>query len=115
MAELSSGSQPRARRRFRTERRGRLQDAAARARGRPADLIPDTLLLLEHPPVYTKGRRAEPSDLPMGEEWYLSQGIDVADSDRGGQVTYHGPGQLVGYPIMRRARGARVTCTRWRA
>ena len=59
------------------------------------------LLLLEHPPVYTKGRRTEPSDLPMGEDWYLSQGIEVADSDRGGRVTYHGPGQLVGYPIMR--------------
>ena len=73
----------------------RLRDARQR------DLIPDVLLLLEHPPVYTKGRRAEPSDLPMGEQWYLSQGIDVAESDRGGQVTYHGPGQLVGYPIMR--------------
>ena len=73
----------------------RLRDA------RQADAIPDTLLLLEHPPVYTKGRRAEPSDLPMGEDWYRAQGIDVADSDRGGQVTYHGPGQLVGYPIMR--------------
>jgi lipoyl(octanoyl) transferase len=73
----------------------RLRDA------RQADAIPDTLLLLEHPPVYTKGRRAQPSDLPMGEQWYMSQGIDVADSDRGGQVTYHGPGQLVGYPIMR--------------
>jgi lipoyl(octanoyl) transferase len=73
----------------------RLRDA------RQADAIPDTLLLLEHPPVYTKGRRAQPSDLPMGEQWYLSQGIDVAESDRGGQVTYHGPGQLVGYPIMR--------------
>ena len=73
----------------------RLRDARQR------DLIPDTLLLLEHPPVYTKGRRTEPSDLPMGESWYLSQGLDVADSDRGGRVTYHGPGQLVGYPIMR--------------
>ncbi len=68
---------------------------------RQADAIPDVLLLLEHPPVYTKGRRAEGADLPMGEEWYLTQGIDVADSDRGGRVTYHGPGQLVGYPIMR--------------
>ena len=73
----------------------RLRDARQR------DLIPDVLLLLEHPPVYTKGRRAEGTDLPMGEEWYLSQGIDVAESDRGGRVTYHGPGQLVGYPIMR--------------
>jgi len=62
--------------------------------------IPDALLLLEHPPVYTKGRRTEPADLPMGEEWYRSQGIDVEQSDRGGRVTYHGPGQLVAYPIM---------------
>jgi lipoyl(octanoyl) transferase len=62
--------------------------------------IPDALLLLEHPPVYTKGRRAEASDLPMGEEWYELQGIEVCESDRGGRVTYHGPGQLVGYPIM---------------
>jgi len=68
---------------------------------RQAEAVPDVLLLLEHDPVYTKGRRAEASDLPMGESWYLSQGLDVADSDRGGRVTYHGPGQLVGYPVMR--------------
>jgi len=68
---------------------------------RQADAIGDTLLLLEHPPVYTRGRRSERADLPMGEDWYRSQGIDVQDSDRGGRVTYHGPGQLVGYPIMR--------------
>jgi lipoate-protein ligase B len=67
---------------------------------RQAGDIPDTLLLLEHPPVYTKGRRSDPADLPMGEDWYRSQGIDVADTNRGGRVTYHGPGQLVGYPIM---------------
>jgi lipoyl(octanoyl) transferase len=67
---------------------------------RLAGEIPDALLLLEHPPVYTKGRRTEPSDLPMGESWYELQGIEVAESDRGGRVTYHGPGQLVGYPIM---------------
>jgi lipoate-protein ligase B len=67
---------------------------------RQADAIPDALLLLEHPPVYTKGRRAGAGDLPMGEAWYRAQGIDVADSDRGGRVTYHGPGQLVGYPIV---------------
>jgi lipoyl(octanoyl) transferase len=67
---------------------------------RQAGEIPDALLVLEHPPVYTKGRRTEPADLPMGEDWYRSQGIEVAESDRGGRVTYHGPGQLVGYPIM---------------
>ncbi len=67
---------------------------------RQADRIPDTLLLLEHDPVYTRGRRAEPGELPMGTDWYLMQGIDVVETDRGGKVTYHGPGQLVGYPIM---------------
>lgn len=67
---------------------------------RQAGQLPDVLLLLEHHPVYTRGRRSDPSELPMGEAWYLSQGIDVADSDRGGKLTYHGPGQLVGYPIM---------------
>ncbi len=68
---------------------------------RQADTIADTLLLLEHPPVYTRGRRSGPGELPMGEAWYLGHGIDIVDADRGGKVTYHGPGQLVGYPIMR--------------
>jgi lipoyl(octanoyl) transferase len=67
---------------------------------RYAGEIPDVLLLLEHPPVYTKGRRADPSELGMGEDWYRMQGIEVCESDRGGAVTYHGPGQLVGYPIV---------------
>jgi lipoyl(octanoyl) transferase len=67
---------------------------------RQAGELPDLLLLLEHPPVYTKGKRTEPGDLPMGEDWYRAQGIDVCDTDRGGRVTYHGPGQLVAYPIM---------------
>jgi lipoyl(octanoyl) transferase len=67
---------------------------------RQAGEIPDSLLLLEHPPTYTKGRRTEKSDLPMGEDWYWSQGIEVHETSRGGRVTYHGPGQLVGYPIM---------------
>ena len=65
------------------------------------DAIPDVLLLLEHPAVYTLGRRSGDADLPMGEEWYLSQGIDVVRTNRGGKLTYHGPGQLVGYAIMR--------------
>ncbi|MGH2969951.1 MAG: lipoyl(octanoyl) transferase LipB [Solirubrobacteraceae bacterium] len=61
----------------------------------------DAMLLLEHPPVYTLGRRSEPADLPMGEDWCRAQGIDVVKTPRGGKLTYHGPGQLVGYPIMR--------------
>jgi lipoyl(octanoyl) transferase len=67
---------------------------------RQADEIPDVLLLLEHPPVYTRGRRSQPEELPMGAEWYEAQGIEVLDTDRGGLVTYHGPGQLVAYPIV---------------
>jgi lipoate-protein ligase B len=67
---------------------------------RQAEEIPDVLLVLQHPPVYTKGKRSTPADLPMGEDWYRAQGIDVCETDRGGRVTYHGPGQLVAYPIM---------------
>ncbi|HEX5820762.1 MAG TPA: lipoyl(octanoyl) transferase LipB [Solirubrobacterales bacterium] len=67
---------------------------------RQADELPDVLLLLEHNPVYTKGRRTQPAELGMGEDWYRMQGIDVCETDRGGAVTYHGPGQLVGYPIV---------------
>ena len=58
------------------------------------------LLALEHPPVYTRGRRSQPGELAMGERFYRAKGIEVIDTDRGGRVTYHGPGQLVGYPIM---------------
>jgi lipoyl(octanoyl) transferase len=67
---------------------------------RQAEEIPDALMLLEHPPVYTRGRRSSPEELPMGAEWYEMQGIEVRDTDRGGRVTYHGPGQLVAYPIV---------------
>jgi lipoate-protein ligase B len=67
---------------------------------RASGALPDMLLVLEHPPVYTKGKRTEPGDLPMGEDWYRLQGIEVCQTDRGGRVTYHGPGQLVAYPIM---------------
>jgi lipoyl(octanoyl) transferase len=67
---------------------------------RQAGEVPDLLLLLEHPPVYTRGRRSKPEELPMGEDWYRAQGIEICDTDRGGAVTYHGPGQLVGYPIV---------------
>ncbi|MDQ6777013.1 MAG: lipoyl(octanoyl) transferase LipB [Actinomycetota bacterium] len=68
---------------------------------RQDDELPDVLLNLEHYPVYTRGRRSAPGELPMGEEWYRMQGIEIEDANRGGKVTYHGPGQLVGYPIVR--------------
>jgi lipoyl(octanoyl) transferase len=68
---------------------------------RQAEAIPDTVLILEHPPVYTRGRRTEPGELPLGDDFYAAQGIDIVDVDRGGKVTYHGPGQLVAYPIVR--------------
>ena len=75
-----------------------LQGRIAEARLR--DEVPDTLLLLEHPPTYTRGRRSDPAELPMGIEWYEAQGIEVHETDRGGRVTYHGPGQLVAYPVV---------------
>jgi lipoate-protein ligase B len=90
-----------------------LQDGL-RAR-RQAGELPDLLLVLEHPPVYTKGKRTEPGDLPMDESWYRSQGIEVCDTDRGGRVTYHGPGQLVAYPIMAVERVADFVHTMERA
>jgi lipoyl(octanoyl) transferase len=68
---------------------------------RQADEVPDTLLLLEHPPVYTRGRRSLDGELTLGEDFYRERGIEIVPTDRGGRVTYHGPGQLVGYPIMR--------------
>ena len=67
---------------------------------RQEEEIEDVLLVLEHPPVYTRGRRSTAEELPMGAEWYEAQGIEVRDTDRGGRVTYHGPGQLVAYPIL---------------
>ncbi len=68
---------------------------------RQAELLPDVVLMLEHPPVYTRGRRSQDGELPLGIDWYRERGIEIVETDRGGRVTYHGPGQLVGYPIMR--------------
>jgi lipoate-protein ligase B len=67
---------------------------------RQRDEIPDVLVLLEHPPVITCGRATRSEHLPVPREMLEQQGFQVFDIERGGSVTYHGPGQLVGYPIV---------------
>jgi lipoyl(octanoyl) transferase len=62
--------------------------------------IPDTLILLEHPPVYTAGKRWDPTHLVWAEDAMRAAGAEFHVVDRGGSVTFHGPGQLVGYPIV---------------
>ncbi len=61
---------------------------------------PERLILLEHRHVYTLGRNASEGDVLAAPEWLRASGVEVAETNRGGQVTYHGPGQLVGYPIV---------------
>jgi lipoyl(octanoyl) transferase len=70
------------------------------AERRLADEIPDTLILLEHPPVFTAGRRAKPEELLWSTPEVEARGGLVRAIDRGGSFTFHGPGQLVGYPIL---------------
>ena len=70
------------------------------ARRRDSGTLPDTLVLLEHPHTYTLGRRGKLSDVLVGEEALEQMGVKVCHVDRGGEVTYHGPGQIVGYPIV---------------
>jgi lipoyl(octanoyl) transferase len=88
------------------EQLGRMEYAAAlelqrqRISQRKAREIPDTLLLVEHPHVYTLGRNACGENLLVPRERLLALGAEVFETDRGGDVTYHGPGQLVGYPIL---------------
>ena len=67
---------------------------------RQEELIPDTLLLLEHPPVFTLGKRGSEADILWSPDVCKDHGISIVKTDRGGQVTYHGPGQLVGYLIV---------------
>lgn len=72
-------------------------------------LIMDTIIIAEHPSVYTIGRRGNPNDILISEEKLKQLGIEILNVDRGGEITYHGPGQLTVYPILdlkRRALGA---------
>ena len=76
------------------------------ADGVRAGTEPETLLLLEHPHTYTRGRLAPDSDLLLDEATLAARGVAMVETDRGGLITYHGPGQLVAYPIIRlRGRG----------
>ena len=76
----------------------RLQEAWVK--GRRSGEIPDRLLLTEHPPVVTLGRSTNPANLLVSIDELRAQGVGVHEVGRGGDVTYHGPGQLVGYPIL---------------
>lgn len=67
---------------------------------RQQDSIPDTLLLLEHPPVITIGKSGKADNVLLSEEMLQQEGVELHRIERGGDVTYHGPGQLVGYPIL---------------
>ena len=79
-----------------------LQNRAVEARSR--DAIPDQLLLLEHPHTYTLGSSGHDEYLLMPPEELQRRGVEVFNADRGGDITYHGPGQIVGYPIVRLGR-----------
>lgn len=74
---------------------------------RKRGLIADTLLILEHSPVVTLGRNARAENLLVSEERLRAQGVEIFEAGRGGDVTYHGPGQVVGYPILEIPEGRR--------
>ena len=96
---------PAATRRIRVERLGRVShDAAAAlqadASRRVLEGAGETVFLLEHEPVYTLGRNASDRDVLLSPERRAALGVALRETDRGGKVTYHGPGQLVGYPVL---------------
>ena len=76
---------------------------------------PETLLLCEHDPVVTLGQSANPANVLVPRDELARRGVEVHAASRGGDVTYHGPGQLVGYPIVRLRAGVVGHVRRWRA
>jgi lipoyl(octanoyl) transferase len=88
----------------------RLQDA--RVEARRCGEVPDALLLLEHPPVVTLGRASHPEHVLLDAQALASRGIELHESGRGGDVTWHGPGQLVGWPVLA-LRGDERDAHRW--
>src|SRR5919109_3579592 len=91
-------------------RAGRLDYMAAWARQRElvarrsSGAIGDTLMLVEHPHTYTLGRATKDGHLLVSPAALAEQGVALVESDRGGDITYHGPGQVVGYPILKLSR-----------
>lgn len=81
-------------------------------KARKAGLIRDTLLLLQHPPTITLGRRGTRNNLLVSDDVLHRQGIDMYVTDRGGDITYHGPGQIIGYPILD-LHGRRLSVARY--
>jgi lipoyl(octanoyl) transferase len=87
----------------RIEYRAAWEHQRALVAARAAGQIPDTLLLLEHPAVLTLGRQSDPGHVLAASATLAARGIELIRTERGGEVTYHGPGQLVAYPIVRLA------------
>nr|WP_309689154.1 lipoyl(octanoyl) transferase LipB [Armatimonas sp.] len=79
----------------------------ARVAARIAEEVPDGVILLEHAPVVTYGKTGKPEFRLLSESEYTARGIELVPTDRGGDVTYHGPGQLTGYPIVHLGEGKR--------
>ena len=80
----------------------------ARVAARIAEEVPDGVILLEHAPVVTYGKTGKPEFRLLSESEYAVRGIELVPTDRGGDVTYHGPGQLTGYPIVHLGEGKRI-------
>jgi lipoyl(octanoyl) transferase len=103
---MSEQNQPRARQ-IQVLQAGRMDYLAAWAlqralvRQRSAGAIGDVLMLVEHPHTYTLGRATKEGHILISAEQLAAQGVAVIESDRGGDITYHGPGQVVGYPILK--------------